>query len=278
MLSYRHSYHAGNFADIIKHIALVEVLNHLTQKETPFEYIDTHCGAGLFNLGANDAQKLQEYKSGIAKLLGNKLPELSRYLELVSSYNPRGKLEFYPGSPAVASCFLRPQDRAWLYELHPQDYKWACSNMKSHKKIKVFCQDGLEQLNILLPPITRRGLILIDPSYELKSEYEQVITAIVKAYKKFSTGIYVLWYPVVERARVDTLENNFIKSGIKNIQRFELGVSPDSDERGMTASGVFVINPPWKLYGTMSVILPEIASLLGDIKSPYFKCDVISAE
>ena len=150
--------------------------------------------------------------------------------------------------------------------------------MKSHKKIKVFCQDGLEQLNTLLPPITRRGLILIDPSYELKSEYEQVITAIVKAYKKFSTGIYVLWYPVVERARVDTLENNFIKSGIKNIQRFELGVSPDSDERGMTASGVFVINPPWKLYGTMSVILPEIASLLGDIKSPYFKCDVISAE
>ena len=166
-------------------------------------------------------------------------------------------------NPSVAACFIRPQDRAWLYELHPQDYKLACSNMERHHKVRVFLEDGLEKLNTLLPPISRRGLILIDPSYELKSEYKQVFDTLVKAYKKFSTGIYVLWYPVVERKRIDVLESKFIKSGIKNIQRFEMGVSADSDERGMTASGVFVINPPWTLKTEMQQALSYLAKHLG---------------
>ncbi|PCK04765.1 MAG: 23S rRNA (adenine(2030)-N(6))-methyltransferase RlmJ [Alteromonadaceae bacterium] len=283
MLSYRHSFHAGNFADVIKHLVLVEILEYLTQKDNPFEYIDTHAGGGLFNLGSADAQKLQEHVSGIGKLSPKAFPELSRYFDVVKACNPPGareadKLNFYPGSPSIAAYFLRTQDRAWLHELHPQDHKKLVKTMAKYKKIRVSCADGFKGLQALLPPVSRRSLVLIDPSYEIKSEYEQAIYAMIKAYKKFATGIYVLWYPVVERSRIDMLEKKLVQSGIKKIQRFELGISPDSDERGMTASGVFVINSPWTLFDRMSSLLPKLAKALGDGGEGSFKCDVISGE
>lgn len=278
MLSYRHSFHAGNFADIIKHIVLVEILDHLTQKETPFEYIDTHSGAGLFNLNSNHATKLEEHTNGIGKLTFKDFPELAHYFEVINSYNKSGASNFYPGSPSIAKYFLRPQDRAWLYELHPQDYEFLCKNMANNKNIRVSCQDGFKALQGLLPPNSRRGLVLIDPSYEIKSEYDQVFDSVVKAHKKFATGIYAIWYPVVDRRKIDKLEKKFILSGIKHIQRFELGLSADSNERGMTSSGMFVINPPWKLFDKMSNILPRLAQLLGEGNEPIFKCDIISNE
>jgi len=278
LLSYRHSFHAGNFADVIKHIVLVEILQHVTQKDSPFEYIDTHSGAGLFNFESNDAKKLQEYQSGIAKLDPKNFPELERYFEIINFYNPAENLTHYPGSPSIATDFLRPQDRAWLFELHPQDYKLLCNNLSGHKKIRINCADGLKQLNALMPPTSRRAVVLIDPSYEIKDEYEWVFEAIVKAYMKFSTGIYALWYPVVERKRIDILEQQFKRSGIKNIQRFELGLSADSYQRGMTAAGIFVINPPWKLFDFMSTLLPKLAGEIGEGEQPLYKCDVLSAE
>ena len=189
MLSYRHSFHAGNFADIIKHIVPVEILDHLIQIETPFEYIDTHSGAGLFNMESSDAQKLQEYSNGIGKLESEDFPELARYFEVINSYNEPGAFNFYQGSPSIAKYFLRPQDRAWLFELHPQDCKSLRNNMQNNKRIRVSCQDGLKGMAALLPPASRRGLVLIDPSYEIKSEYDQVFDAVVKVYKKSSTGI-----------------------------------------------------------------------------------------
>jgi 23S rRNA (adenine2030-N6)-methyltransferase len=278
LLSYRHSFHAGNFADVIKHIVLVETLAHLTEKDSPFEYVDTHSGAGLFNLKSSDALKLQEHDSGISRLDRADFPELGRYFEVIDSYNPTGEMRRYPGSPAIAAHFLRPQDRAWLCELHPQDYKLLGKNMKAHRKVRVFCEDGLKQLDSLLPLTSRRGLVLVDPSYEVKSEYGDVLKAIRKGYGKFSNGIYALWYPVVERGKIDTLERKFRQSGIKNIQRFELGIAPDSDERGMTASGVFMINPPWKLFATMTAVLPRLALALGEGNHQLFKCDVIAGE
>jgi 23S rRNA (adenine2030-N6)-methyltransferase len=278
LLSYRHSFHAGNFADIIKHSVLVEILDHLIRKETPFEYIDTHSGAGLFNLKSSDAKKLQEHTNGIGKLEPEDFPELARYFEVINSYNEAGAFNFYPGSPAIAKYFLRRQDRAWLFELHPQDYKSLCNNMQNNKKIRVSCQDGLKGMAALLPPTSHRGVVLIDPSYEIKSEYDQVFDSVVKGYKKFGTGIYAIWYPVVDRQKINNLENKFVLSGIKNIQRFELGIAADSDARGMTSAGMLVINPPWKLFGKMSKLLPRLAQILGERNEHFFKCDIISNE
>lgn len=308
MLSYRHSFHAGNFADILKHSVLVEILDHLVQKAAPFEYFDSHAGAGLFDLNSDHAQKLEEHVRGIAKLTAADFPELARYFEVIQSFNKTGvfneagplnkawasneagtsndggdineagALNFYPGSPSIAKYFLRRQDRGWLFELHPQDYQLLHGNMENHKKIRVSREDGLKGVLALLPPTSRRGLILIDPSYEVKTEYDQVFRATVAAYKKFATGIYAVWYPVVDRQKIDDLEKKFVQSGIKNIQRFELGLRADSDEKGMTSSGMFVINPPWKLFDKMAALLPRLAQTLGDVNAPVFKCDTLVKE
>ena len=286
MLSYRHSFHAGNFADVVKHLVLVEILNHLTQKETPFEYIDTHAGSGLYDLHSNEAQKLQEHANGIAQLNVNDLPELARYFEVIESFNPTanssGTLRYYPGSPVIAQYFLRPQDRAWLFELHPQDFELLQQNLDNSKKIKIQCKDGFEGLNALLPPGSRRGLVLIDPSYEIKSDYDRVIKQVLSGYKKFSNGIYAVWYPVVDRRKINGMEARLLHSGIKSIQRFELGVAEDSAERGMTSAGMIVINPPWTLFKKMSDLLPKLANRLAtqgkQDDKPYYKCDVLSGE
>lgn len=278
MLSYRHSFHAGNFADVIKHIVLVEILEHLLQKDAPFDYIDTHAGAGLYDLRSSQAQKLEDHSGGIAKLMPEQFPELARYFDCVKAVNKSEKLLFYPGSPSIAVQLLRTQDRAWLYELHPQDCKLLTDTMKNRKKVKVSREDGLKGMLASLPPASRRGLVLIDPSYELKNEYEQVLNAVVKAYKKFSTGVYAIWYPVVERRRIDLFERKLNQTGIKNVQRFELAVSADSSGRGMTASGMIVINPPWKLFSKMSEILPRLVQALSDDESAFYKCDVLVPE
>lgn len=278
MLSYRHSFHAGNFADIIKHVVLSEALDHLAKKEAPFEYVDTHSGAGLFNLHSSDAKKLQEHSDGIDKLKAGDFPELSRYFEAIDASNTSKNTKTYPGSPSVATYFMRPQDRAWLYELHPRDYQSLSKNMGNNRKIRVACEDGLKALQSVLPPISRRGLVLIDPSYEVKSEYDQVVDALVNAHKKFSTGTYIVWYPVVDRRQIDVLEKKIVRSGIKNIQRFELGISPDTKERGMTSSGVFVVNPPWTLFDKMSAVLPRLARALGKTDELLFKCEILTAE
>jgi 23S rRNA (adenine2030-N6)-methyltransferase len=278
LLSYRHSFHAGNFADIIKHIVLVEILDHLITKETPFEYIDTHSGAGLYNLKSKDAQKLQEYANGIGKLNAEDFPELARYFEVINSFNKTDSLMLYPGSPAIAKYFLRAQDRAWLFELHPQDYELLRKNIPNNKTTRISFQDGFNGLNALLPPMSRRGLVLIDPSYEVKSDYDLVVDKITSAYKKFSHGTYALWYPVVDRRTVAKLERKIIASGIKNIQRFELGISSDANERGMTASGMIVINPPWKLFDKMSSLLPKLAKKISVDDGQFFKCDILVSE
>ncbi len=278
MLSYRHSFHAGNFADILKHIVLVEILEHLVKKDAPYEYIDTHAGAGLFNLESVYAKKLEEHTNGIGKLKPGDFPELAGYFDVINSYNESGALKLYPGSPSIAKYFLRPQDRAWLCEMHPQDYTSLKQKIGKSKKIRVSCEDGLKGMSALLPPHSRRALVLIDPSYELKNEFEQVFDAVSKAHKKFSTGIYAVWYPVVDRQKVDRLKKKLIASEIKNIQRFELGLSPDSDERGMTSAGLFVINPPWNLFDKMSTLLPRLAQVIGDTNEKCFKCDIIAKE
>lgn len=278
MLSYRHSYHAGNFADVLKHIVLIECLQHLSKKDKAFDYIDTHAGAGLYDLASVHAGKLQEFKNGIGKLNSADWPELVHYFAAVNKLNTDGALGLYPGSPLIALHFLRPQDRAWLYELHSEDARLLVNNLQKDKRARVMYEDGLAGLLRLLPPISRRGLVLIDPSYEIKSDYDSVFETVAKAIKKFSTGTYAIWYPVVERSRIIRLEKQFIASGIKHIQRFELGITADSDARGMTASGMIVINPPWQLMATMQQLLPKLVTALAADKSAFYKCDQLVAE
>jgi len=271
LLSYRHSYHAGNYADVIKHIVLIEILEHLTKKENAFDYIDTHAGAGLYNLLSERTAKLQEYMQGIGKLKPTDWPELTSYFDVIASYNKADSLDFYPGSPAISSNFLRRQDRSWLYELHPRDAELLLENSGKQKGVRVMFEDGFKGMEAILPPISRRGLVLIDPSYEIKSDYAQVFDAIDNAYKKFPTGTYALWYPVVDRKNIDILERKFIRSGIKKIQQFELGIAADQFGSGMSASGMIVINPPWMLKDKMAKVLPKLVTALGG-ESAFYKC------
>ena len=278
MLSYRHSFHAGNFADLLKHIVLVEILDHLTKKQSSFDYIDTHAGAGLYHLKDADSQKLQEYTGGIGKLDFGELPELERYFGIIRTFNKSDELHVYPGSPSIAKCFLRSQDRGWLFELHPKDHDLLRSNFSKSTNIRVHHQDGFEGLKALVPPASKRGLILIDPSYEIKTEYDLVIDQVIKAHKKFSHGIYAIWYPVIDRRTVRNMERKLVNSGMRNIQQFELGVAEDSVQRGMTSSGMIVINPPWKLLEKMSRLLPELAKKITQVNRLIYKCEIMVDE
>lgn len=280
MLSYRHSYHAGNFADVLKHIVQIEILTYLTKKDKPFDYIDSHAGAGLYDLGSEHAAKLAEYSNGIEKFYtaANRWPQLSAYLHAVRSHNRTGKLGFYPGSPLIAAGFMRAKDNAWLYELHSSDFALLQKNTRNNARIHVACSDGLKGMLAHLPPLSRRALILIDPSYEIKSDYERVVKTIKQAHAKFENGIFALWYPVLNRHKITRMEAALVKSGIRDIQRFELGIKPDSVEPGMTASGMIVINPPWGLSDTMAALLPALAAELGIEGGGHFKNDILVPE
>jgi len=277
VLSYRHSYHAGNHADVLKHIVQVEILSHLTKKASAFDYIDTHAGAGLYDLHSEYAKKLQEYQQGIGKLKVKDWPELSQYFDVVASHNPVDKLDFYPGSPFITDYFLRKQDRSWLYELHPNDAGLLAKSMAKSRQTRVMSDDGFKGLLSLLPPVSRRALVLIDPSYEIKTDYIQVVDVLTEAYKKFPTGTYALWYPVVDRMNIEQLERRFKRSGIKNIQRYELGIARDQFGTGMSASGMIVINPPWTLMAKMQQVLPKLVTVLGG-EGAFYKCDQLISE
>jgi 23S rRNA (adenine2030-N6)-methyltransferase len=279
MLSYRHSFHAGNFADVIKHIVLVEILQHLCRKDAPFDYIDTHAGAGLFDLSSEHAGKLQEFRNGIARLATppspELWPELAAYFTVLNHYNSPGELQHYPGSPMIALHFLRARDREWLFELHPADFAILQGNVAGDRRIKVAQEDGFQGLLRLLPPLSRRALVLIDPAYEVKDDFLQVVKTCTRAWQKFPTGIYIVWYPVVDRERIDELESRFVNSGIRNIQRFELGLTADTAARGLTAAGVVVINPPWTLMGKMTTLLPRLLDALRKDEDGFFKADTL---
>jgi len=278
LLSYRHSYHAGNFADVLKHIVLIELLQHMVKKEKAFSYIDTHSGAGLYHLRSDHAEKLQEYQKGIAKVFHLDWPELAAYQTAVKTVNDGNDLTFYPGSPLLAMQYLRAQDQAWCFELHSEDSVFLTNNLRQYKQARVRREDGLKGLLSLLPPESRRALVLIDPSYEIKSDYDEVFHTVEKAHKKFATGTYAIWYPVVDRSRINRLDKQLINSGITHIQRYELGLDADASTRGMTSSGIYVINPPWQLMETMTALLPKLVKVLGENAGAFYRADTLVAQ
>ena len=278
LLSYRHSYHVGNFADVLKHVVLVEILSYLIKKDKPFTYIDTHAGAGLYSLTTEHALKTAEFQQGVARLKRENWPELERYFQIIHDVNSTDELSFYPGSPKIAQSFLRDKDQARLFELHSTDFNILRELFAKDKRVFVNKEDGYQGLIALLPPVSRRGLILFDPSYELKTDYEQVLNTLEKAYRRFATGIYAIWYPVVDRYRIDKMENRFVVSDIKRVQLFELSQRADSSGKGMTAAGMIVVNPPWTLMATMQQILPKLACDLGARDKPVFRCRELVSE
>ncbi|PJG82964.1 23S rRNA (adenine(2030)-N(6))-methyltransferase RlmJ [Caviibacterium pharyngocola] len=265
MLSYRHSFHAGNHADVLKHIVLMLIIESLKQKEKGFYYLDTHAGVGQYRLLSQEAEKTGEFEEGIGRLWGKTdLPEeVARYIAIIKKLNYGGKeLRYYAGSPLIAATMLRPQDRALLTELHPTDYPLLRNNFKEFENVTTKRDNGFQQLKATLPPKERRGLVLIDPPYELKEDYDLVVSAIEEGYKRFATGTYAIWYPVVLRQQVKRMIKGLEETGIRKILQIELAVRPDSAQRGMTASGMIVINPPWTLEAQMKKILPDLTRTL----------------
>lgn len=265
MLSYRHGFHAGNFADVLKHSLLSLAVTALKKKDKPFVYIDTHAGAGRYSLKAAFAEKTGEYRQGIGRLWSCKEPHplLKIYLEVVRESNP-GKLIHYPGSPALVHALLRPQDRMQLSELHGSDFALLSNLYKNDSKVSVMQEDGLKNLKKKLPPVQKRGLVLIDPSYEIKADYVRVVEVLAEAYRRFATGVYYLWYPVIDRGVTENLLSSLAETGIRRQLRIEHCVAPDSAGLGMTGSGLLLINPPWQLDEQARELLPWLDQWLAD--------------
>lgn len=258
MLSYRHSFHAGNHADVVKHTVQSLILDALKQKDKPFVYHDTHSGVGRYDLQDERSEKTGEFKQGIARIWArDDLPaEMASYFDAIKTLNNRAELRYYPGSPRIARALLRDQDRMVLTELHPADFPLLLQEFRGDRQVKIYKEDAFQRLKSSLPPKERRGVVLIDPSYELKHEYMDVVNAISESYQRWATGTYAIWYPVVYRENIDKMIKGLKNLGIRKILQLELGVEPDTTERGMTASGMIVINPPWKLENQMKTILP----------------------
>ena len=272
MLSYRHAFHAGNFADVLKHSVLTLVLEYITRKEKGFYYIDSHSGAGMYQLADEYAQKTGEYKDGIAKLIEQQdLPEaLEPYIDLVKDLNrEEAELSLYPGSPGIARQFTRRQDSAHLFELHPTDIEHLKEYSQRWNKSHVKQSDGYQGVLGLVPPPNRRSVVLIDPPYELKEDYLKAVRTIVNAYKKFATGTYILWYPVVKRELVEQMQSAFTKSDVRNVVQVEYCQKADTIEYGMTGTGLFIVNPPWQLSKQLEEILPYLKAKLGENETSY---------
>ena len=267
MLSYRHAFHAGNHADVLKHMLLVQLVRYLAQKDKPFWVIDTHAGGGVYALESGYATKLAEYETGIGKLWSRTdLPAaLAEYVEQVRALNPDGKLRLYPGSPWLALHTMREQDRLRLFELHSSDSALLQENFGSAgRRVAISASDGFAGLKTLLPPPPRRGLILIDPSYELRDDYRHVVQALKDGLIRFATGTYAIWYPQLSRTESQQLPDRLKSAAGKNWLHVALSVrAPAKDGIGMHGSGMFVVNPPWTLHEILRKTLPYLVSALG---------------
>jgi len=264
MMSYRHAFHAGNFADVVKHVVLTSLLAYQTRKDAGLCYVDTHAGAGCYPLHSGYALKTGESRLGIGRLRdADDAPEaVRRYLDVVRRYNQGGEITVYPGSPAIAASLLRPQDRLMLCELHGSDYDLLQELFRNDHRVHCFREDGYRFSTGLLPPRERRGLVFMDPSYELRDEYDTAATAIGKLWRRFSTGVFALWYPILDERRTALLRRHVTALGISDVLHLVLRVADQRSNPGMYGCGVIVINPPWTLRREMDSALPWLASRL----------------
>lgn len=266
-MNYRHAFHAGNFADVLKHILLTRVLVHLREKPSPFRVIDTHAGLGFYDLSSSEAGRTGEWRTGIGRLLAHRGSDavealLAPYRDAIMRVRQFHGATAYPGSPEIARGLLRGEDRLLLVEKHPVDAQRARENFSFDGRVKLIERDAYESLNALLPPKERRGLILIDPPYESRDEFAQLTTAIRSAYRKFSTGIFLIWYPVKEGLPLHDFLMSMTDAEIPKILRIEHHIRAPSAHEGLSGSGLLVINPPWRLKDDMAQCLPFLDEVL----------------
>ena len=266
MLAYRHAFHAGNHADVLKHTVLTRVLRYINTKDKPYRLVDTHAGAGGYSLEGRYAQKKAEFEHGIGRLWArDDLPEaVADYVARVRQFNPAGRLEQYPGSPAFAQMLLRAQDQLRLFELHPTDHRILASYLGGVKGAEVHAADGFDALKGQLPPPSRRGVVLMDPSYEGNRDYARVISALRGALERFAEGVYVVWYPQVSKLEAAQLPKRLEALAPKGWLHARLTVQqPDAQGFGLAGSGVFLINPPYTLHDELLTVLPYLTETLG---------------
>jgi 23S rRNA (adenine2030-N6)-methyltransferase len=270
MLSYRHAFHAGNHGDVLKHAILARVLVYVIQKPAPFVYIDTHAGAGQYKLNDSAALKTNDKDTGVTKIWNETAPPplLQPYFEVLRTYNVNRELTLYPGSPLIAQHFMRIQDRAVGYELHPSDYQALNHTLISNRRFNIYQKNGFSELLSQLPPKERRGIILIDPSYEQIIEYNAVYTAINQAMKKFATGIYIIWYPLLNAEYATPLLHQLNALNITKTLRVEFTIST-MNTFGLMGSGVWIINPPWLLERELRTALPWLMTKLGEFNAHW---------
>lgn len=268
MLSYRHAFHAGNFADVLKHLVLVNTLDYLCRKPAPVLYLDTHAGAGAYSLTSLMATHTGEAREGILKLdldaLEVRLPEdarpvLARYRECLA---PFLREQHYPGSPALAAAVLRAQDSLRLFELHTTDFGLLAARFARDRRVTCEQGDGFHAIKALLPAAGKRAVVLIDPSYEIKEDFRRVAQAMELAWKRMPAAQVLLWYPVLRERQDEHLIRALVRSGMRDLWQFELGVAPNPYRTGMTASGILALNPPWTLPAQLREALPLLQESL----------------
>ncbi|MEM5330654.1 23S rRNA (adenine(2030)-N(6))-methyltransferase RlmJ [Paraburkholderia sp. JHI2823] len=277
MLSYRHAFHAGNHADVLKHAVVVQLLHYLGKKDKAYWYIDTHAGAGAYALREGYATKNAEFDTGIGKLWGRSdLPQvLADYVDEVAALNPDGELRFYPGSPYLAWRLLREQDRMRLFELHSTEIDVLRHRFHdAGRRVMIYAGDGFDGIKALLPPPPRRALVLIDPSFEDKRDYSRTLTCLEESLERFANGTYAVWYPQVTRPESQRFPEQLKRVQDKNWLHLTLSVSnPPTDGFGLYGSGMFILNPPYTLEASMKETLPWLVKTLGQDAGAQFKIE-----
>ena len=263
-MNYRHAFHAGNFADVLKHVVLIMLVEHLKKKPSPFFFLDTHAGRGRYDLSQAESQKSGEYRDGIGRLLevrpADLTPELATYVGLVRQAAGPGRsaITAYPGSPAVVALLRRPSDRLVLVEMEAREADALRDALGRQKLVSIVEGDGYAALKAHLPPRENRGLVLIDPPYESDAEFDRVLAGLELAYERWPTGTYCVWYPVTGRAGPTRFRRDLERSGIRRVLGVTLGVRPQDAQVGMGTSGLVIVNPPWQLDARLGELLPEL--------------------
>ncbi|MVA35139.1 23S rRNA (adenine(2030)-N(6))-methyltransferase RlmJ [Agrobacterium vitis] len=276
-MNYRHIYHAGNFADVLKHAVLARLVIYLQQKDKAFRVLDTHAGIGLYDLSSDESQKTGEWLGGIGKLLEAELTPaaaqvLQPYLDVVRALNPDGGLTRYPGSPKLARDLFRPQDRLSAMELHPDDCRTLSRLFEGDYQSRITELDGWLALGAHLPPKEKRGIVLVDPPFELDGEYERLVDGLARAYRRFSAGVYCLWYPIKKGAPIAAFHEALKETGIPKMLCAELSVKSDRDLTGLSGSGLIVVNPPFTLKDELHALLPELKRVLAQDRYASQRC------
>lgn len=282
-MNYRHAYHAGNFADVVKHVVLTRLIEYLKRKDKAFRVVDTHAGIGLYDLSSTEAQKTGEWRDGIGRLAGidagaEVAALLAPYLDAVCACNPKAGLKFYPGSPLIARHLLRKQDRLTAIELHPQDAVRLKSRFEGDFQTRVIELDGWLALGAHLPPKEKRGLVLTDPPFEQDGEFGRLADGAIKAYGRWPGGVYALWYPIKDRRSTAEFRERLATSGMARVLDIVFEVRSDSNGERLDGTGLVVVNPPFTLEAELRLLLPVLAEVMAEPRAAGWRLDWLARD